>query len=89
MALTAELDRRLLEGANHRNGLAVVSEDGGLTFGGSSGDLGDARLCNQGHVRHRFHDAVLVATAQAYGHGLLSKRVTVFGAWTKVALASP
>ena len=46
-------------------------------------------FCNQGHVRHRFHDAVLVATAQAYGHGLLSKRVTVFGAWTKVALASP
>jgi PIN domain nuclease of toxin-antitoxin system len=45
--------------------------------------------CNQGHVRHRFHDAVLVATAQACGHGLLSKRVTVFGAWTKVALASP
>jgi toxin FitB len=46
-------------------------------------------FCNQGHVRHRFHDAVLVATAQAYGHGLLSKRVTVFSAWTKVALASP
>jgi hypothetical protein len=46
-------------------------------------------FCNQGHVCHRFHDAVLVATAQACGHGLLSKRVTVFGAWTKVALPSP
>lgn len=46
-------------------------------------------FCNQGHVRHRFHDAVLVATAQAYGHGLLSKRETVFGPWTKVAVASP
>jgi hypothetical protein len=41
---TGFFDRRLLEGANHRNGLAVVSEDGGLTFGGGSGELGDARL---------------------------------------------
>jgi hypothetical protein len=24
-----------------------------------------------------------------YGHGLLSKREAVFGAWTKVALVSP
>ena len=46
-------------------------------------------FCNQGHVRHRFHDAVLVATAQMRGHGLLTKREGVFGAWTKVALASP
>ena len=46
-------------------------------------------FCHEGLARHRFHDAVLVATARAYGHGLLSRRVTVFGAWTKVALASP
>ena len=45
--------------------------------------------CNQGYARYRFHDAVLVATAQVYGHGLLSKRDAVFGAWTKVALVSP
>jgi hypothetical protein len=32
---------------------------------------------------------VLVATAQLYGHNLLSKRDAVFGAWAKVALASP
>jgi hypothetical protein len=41
---TGFFDRRLLEGANHRNELAVVSEDGGLTFGGGSGELGDPRL---------------------------------------------
>ena len=46
-------------------------------------------LCHTGLARHRFHDAVLVATAQAHGHGLLTKRDGVFGAWTKVALASP
>jgi PIN domain nuclease of toxin-antitoxin system len=46
-------------------------------------------LCHAGLARHRFHDAVLVATAQLCGHGLLSKRDAVFGAWAKVAMASP
>jgi toxin FitB len=46
-------------------------------------------FCNQGHVRHRFHDVVLVATAQMHGHGLLTKREGVFGAWTNIAVASP
>jgi predicted nucleic acid-binding protein len=45
--------------------------------------------CHDGHVRHRFHDAVLAATAQVYGHGLLTKREPVFGAWTKVKVESP
>ena len=46
-------------------------------------------LCRDGFARHRFHDVVLVATAQVYGHALLSKRDAVFGAWTQVAFASP
>jgi predicted nucleic acid-binding protein len=41
------------------------------------------------HVRHRFHDAVLVATAQIHGHGLLTRRDATFGAWTKIPLAAP
>jgi PIN domain nuclease of toxin-antitoxin system len=45
--------------------------------------------CHTGLPRYRFHDVVLVATAQMHGHGLLTKREGVFGAWTKVALASP
>jgi predicted nucleic acid-binding protein len=45
--------------------------------------------CQAGHPRHRFHDALLVATAQVHGHGLLTIRVPVFGAWTKVKIASP
>jgi toxin FitB len=45
--------------------------------------------CHIGFARYRFHDAVLVGTAQMYGHGLLSKRDAVFGAWTKIAVASP
>jgi predicted nucleic acid-binding protein len=45
--------------------------------------------CNTGLPRYRFHDVVLVATAQTHGHGLLTKRDGVFGAWTKIALASP
>jgi toxin FitB len=40
-------------------------------------------------ARHRFHDAVLAATAQIHGHRLLTKRVTIFGAWTQVKVASP
>jgi predicted nucleic acid-binding protein len=45
--------------------------------------------CQAGRVRHRFHDALLVATAQVHGHGLLTKREGVFGFWTKVKIASP
>jgi hypothetical protein len=30
--------------------------------------------CQSGRPRHRFHDAVLAATAQVHGHGLLTKR---------------
>jgi toxin FitB len=44
--------------------------------------------CHIGLARHRFHDAVLVATAQTHGHGLLTRRDGVFGAWTKVVVAS-
>ena len=42
-----------------------------------------------GLVPHRFHDAVLAATAQLHGHGLLTKRETVFGAWTGLKVAPP
>ena len=45
--------------------------------------------CQAGHVRRRFHDAALVATAQVHGHGLLTKRDAVFGAWTSIEVASP
>ena len=40
-------------------------------------------------ARHRFHDAVLAATAQVHGHHLLTKRVSIFGAWTQVKVAFP
>jgi toxin FitB len=39
-------------------------------------------------ARHRFRD-VLAATAQIHGHHLLTKRVSIFGAWTQVKVASP
>jgi toxin FitB len=45
--------------------------------------------CHAGYPRYRFHDVVLVATAQMHGHGLLTKREGVFGAWTNIAMASP
>ena len=45
--------------------------------------------CHTRYPRYRFHDMVLVATAQTHGHGLLTKREGVFGAWTKIAVASP
>jgi hypothetical protein len=45
--------------------------------------------CHTGYPRYRFHDVVLVATAQMHGHGLLTKREGVFGAWTNIAVASP
>ena len=42
-----------------------------------------------GLARHRFHDALLVATAQIHGHGLLTRRDAIFGPWTKVSIATP
>ena len=47
--------------------------------------------CNwqQTGVSVRYHDVLLAATAQLYGHGLLTKRLPVFGAWTNVKVASP
>ena len=39
-----------------------------------------------GHPRHRLHDAVFVATAQVHGHGLLTRRDGVFGPWTQTPL---
>jgi predicted nucleic acid-binding protein len=45
--------------------------------------------CHTGLPRYRFHDAVLVATAQTHGHGLLTKREGVFGAWTNIVVAAP
>lgn len=42
-----------------------------------------------GPIRHRFHDVLLVATAQVHGHGLLTKRDGAFGVWTQVKIASP
>jgi predicted nucleic acid-binding protein len=35
----------------------------------------------------RFHDALLVATAQRHGHGLVTRRDTVFGPRTDVKIA--
>jgi predicted nucleic acid-binding protein len=37
--------------------------------------------------RHRFHDALLVATAQLYGHGLITRRDGIFGPWTQTPIA--
>ena len=39
-----------------------------------------------GFPLHRFHDVLLVATAQVHGHCLLTTRDAVFGAWTGVKL---
>jgi len=36
---------------------------------------------------HHFHDVLLVATAQRHGHGLVTRRDTVFGPWTDVKIA--
>ncbi len=38
--------------------------------------------------RHRFHDALLLATAQIHGHGLLTRRDTIIGPRTNVPLAT-
>jgi hypothetical protein len=43
---------------------------------------------HSGFPRHRFHDAILVATAQLRGHGLLTRRDGIFGVWTKVPIAT-
>jgi predicted nucleic acid-binding protein len=39
-----------------------------------------------GQPRHRFHDALLVATAQIYGHGLVTRRDGIFGRWTQTPI---
>jgi predicted nucleic acid-binding protein len=36
---------------------------------------------------HYFHDVLLVATVQRHGHGLVTRRDTVFGPWTDVKIA--
>ena len=38
--------------------------------------------------RHRFHDALLIATAQMHGHGLITSRDGAFGPWTKIPIAT-
>jgi predicted nucleic acid-binding protein len=45
--------------------------------------------CHTALPRYRFHDVVLAATAQMHGHGLLTKREGVFGAWTNIVVAAP
>jgi predicted nucleic acid-binding protein len=39
-----------------------------------------------GQPRHRFHDALLVATAQLYSHGLVTRRDGIFGPWTQTPI---
>ena len=39
-----------------------------------------------GLPRYRLHDAILVATAQARGHCLLTRRDALFGPWTNIAI---
>jgi predicted nucleic acid-binding protein len=41
----------------------------------------------RGHLHHRFHDALLVATAQIHGHGLVTRRDETFGSWTQTPIA--
>ena len=36
---------------------------------------------------HRFHDALLLATAQTHGHGLITSRSGIFGSWAEVPIA--
>jgi predicted nucleic acid-binding protein len=40
------------------------------------------------HPRHRFHDALLVATAQHHGHGLVTRRDGIFGPWTQTPITT-
>jgi predicted nucleic acid-binding protein len=37
-------------------------------------------------TRRPLHDAILVATAQAHGHGLLTRREATFGNWTQTEI---
>jgi putative transposase len=39
-----------------------------------------------GQPRHRFHDALLVATAQIYGRGLVTRSDGIFGRWTQTPI---
>jgi hypothetical protein len=39
------------------------------------------------HPRHHLHDAILIGTARAYGHGLVTRRDAVFGPWTQIPIA--
>jgi toxin FitB len=39
------------------------------------------------NTRHPLHDAILVATAQVHGHGLLTRRDAIFGPWTQTPIA--
>jgi predicted nucleic acid-binding protein len=41
-----------------------------------------------GHLQHRFHDALLVATARIHGHGLVTRRDGIFGPWTQTPIAT-
>jgi predicted nucleic acid-binding protein len=41
-----------------------------------------------GHLHHRFHDALLVATAQIHGHRLITRRSTTFWPWTQTLIAT-
>ena len=43
------------------------------------------RLVNSS-PRHRFHDALLAATAQAHGHVMLTRRVSIFGTLTHLRI---
>lgn len=43
-------------------------------------------MVRNGPPRHRLHDALLIATAQTHGHGLLTKRVGVFGPWARLEM---
>jgi predicted nucleic acid-binding protein len=38
------------------------------------------------NTRHPLHDAILVATAQVHGHGLLTRREATFGTWTQTPI---
>lgn len=41
-----------------------------------------------GLPRHRFHDAILLATAQVNGHSLLTRRDGVLGSWASVPIVT-
>jgi predicted nucleic acid-binding protein len=40
-----------------------------------------------GYLQHRFHDALLVATARVHGNGLVTRREGIFGPWTQTPIA--